>query len=205
VVTRPIKGFDELAKLSKQEWALYQKSRAYFWYKVATRQSTVRERVSRTEKKQLLFVIVDCSGSMDSGERIAKACGIVMNRLKAVMAGEAELYFSFFDSALKKVYHAGTPEEAKALAEKVRTSNFSGGSTSIDSAMKQAQKKIEEIVAEGATYRPELVVITDGDDKISSKPADFAGTKVHAFVVEESNKALTDLAIKTGGVGRNNF
>ena len=65
------------------------------------------------------------------------------------------------------------------------------------------ENKIEEIVAEGATYRPELVVITDGDDSISLTVKDFQGTKVHAFMVECSNKVLTDLAVKTGGVGVN--
>ena len=93
VITRSINGFDELSKLSKSEWATYQTSRSYFWYRVAGKQARVRERVINIEKKQLLFIMVDCSGSMDSGNRIAKACGILMNRLKAVISGEAELYF----------------------------------------------------------------------------------------------------------------
>lgn len=205
VITRSINGFDELSKLSKSEWAHYQTNRSYFWYRVASKQARVRERVVNIEKKQLLFIIVDCSGSMDSGKRIAKACGILMNRLKSVITGEAELYFSFFDTELLEVYSVKTPEEAKSLMETLRNKNFSGGSTSIDSAMKQAKAEIDKIIAEGSTYRPELVVITDGDDSISSTAKDFAGTKVHAFVVEESNNKLTDLAKATGGVGINKF
>ena len=205
VITRSIKGFDELSKLSKPEWANYQTSRSYFWYRVAGKQAKVRERVVTIEKKQLLFIMLDCSGSMDNGKRIAKACGILMNRLKAVIAGEAELYFSFFDTKLVEVHCVKTPEEAKALMEKVRSKNFSGGSTDINAAMKEAKAKIDEIIAEGATYRPELVVVTDGDDTISSTAKDFAGTKVHAFVVEENNKALVDLAKATGGVGIEKF
>lgn len=205
VITRPIKGFDELSKLSKPEWASYQTSRSYFWYRVAGKQAKVRERVVTIEKKQLLFIMVDCSGSMDSGNRIAKACGILMNRLKAVIAGEAELYFSFFDTELVRVYSVKTPEEAKALMETMRNKNFSGRSTNIDGCMRQAKAEIEKIIAEGATYRPELVVVTDGDDNISSTAKEFAGTKVHAFVVEERNPKLIDLAKATGGVGIENF
>lgn len=205
VITRSIKGFDELSKLSKSEWVSYQTSRSYFWYRVAGKQARVRERVVTIEKKQLLFIIVDCSGSMDSGNRIAKACGILMNRLKAVISGEAELYFSFFDTKLLKVYSVKTPEEAKSLMETLRNKNFSGWSTNIDGCMKQAKAEIDKIIAEGATYRPELVVVTDGDDTISSTAKDFAGTKVHAFVVEERNPKLTDLAKATGGVGIENF
>lgn len=205
VITRSINGFDELSKLSKSEWAAYQTSRSYFWYRVAGKQARVRERVITIEKKQLLFIMVDCSGSMDSGNRIAKACGILMNRLKAVIAGEAELYFSFFDTELVKVYSVKTPEEAKSLMETLRNKNFSGRSTNIDGCMKQAKAEIDKIIAEGATYRPELVVVTDGDDTISSTAKDFAGTKVHAFVVEERNPKLVDLAKATGGVGIENF
>lgn len=205
VITRSINGFDELSKLSKSEWASYQTSRSYFWYRVAGMQARVRERVITIEKKQLLFIMVDCSGSMDSGNRIAKACGILMNRLKAVIAGEAELYFSFFDTELVKVYSVKTPEEAKSLMETLRNKNFSGRSTNIDGCMKQAKAEIDKIIAEGATYRPELVVVTDGDDTISSTAKDFAGTKVHAFVVEERNPKLVDLAKATGGVGIENF
>lgn len=205
VITRSINGFDELSKLSKSEWASYQTSRSYFWYRVAGKQARVRERVITIEKKQLLFIMVDCSGSMDSGNRIAKACGILMNRLKAVIAGEAELYFSFFDTELVKVYSVKTPEEAKSLMETLRNKNFSGCSTNIDGCMKQAKAEIDKIIAEGATYRPELVVVTDGDDTISSTAKDFAGTKVHAFVVEKRNPKLVDLAKATGGVGIENF
>lgn len=205
VITRSINGFDELSKLSKSEWASYQTSRSYFWYRVAGKQARVRERVITIEKKQLLFIMVDCSGSMDSGNRIAKACGILMNRLKAVIAGEAELYFSFFDTELVKVYSVKTPEEAKSLMETLRNKNFSGRSTNIDGCMKQAKAEIDKIIAEGATYRPELVVVTDGDDTISSTAKDFAGTKVHAFVVEVRNPKLVDLAKATGGVGIENF
>lgn len=205
IISRSINGFDELSKLSKSEWASYQNSRSYFWYRVAGKQATVRERVITREKKQLLFIIVDCSGSMASGNRIAKACGILMNRLKAVISGDAELYFSFFDSGLHEVNNVKTPEEAKALMEKMRSNNFSGGFTNIDGAMKQSKAKIDEIIAEGATYHPELVVITDGDDSVSSMAKDFAGTKIHAFVVETKNPQLTNLAKATGGVGIENF
>ena len=89
--------------------------------------------------------------------------------------------------------------------ETMRRSNFSGRSTNIDGCMKEAKAEIDKIIAEGETYKPELVVVTDGDDNISSTAKDFAGTKVHAFVVEESNPKLVELARATGGVGVEKF
>lgn len=124
-----------------------------------------------------------------------------MNRLKAVIAGEAELYVRLFDTSLYQEYHAGTPEEAKELIKHFTEKNYSGGSTDISGCARSAQKRIEEIITSGATYKPELVVITDGDDSIDLKISDFKGTKMHAFVVECSNTKLCELAKATGGVG----
>ncbi|MEZ4103972.1 MAG: hypothetical protein R3B60_01665 [Candidatus Paceibacterota bacterium] len=200
---RPIAHMGELSKLGSAEWALRQATPSYFLYRAATEQLAVRERVVTIERKQLLYIIIDCSGSMGSGNRIYKAGGILMNRLKAVIEGEAELYVRLFDTELKEEYHASTPAEAKELIRHFTNKNYSGGSTDISGCSRAAQKRIEEIVSEGATYRPELVVVTDGDDKIDLTTKDFMGTKVHAFVVETSNDSLCNVAQATGGVGIN--
>ncbi|OQA03213.1 MAG: hypothetical protein BWY68_00803 [bacterium ADurb.Bin400] len=196
---RPMKHLGEIGRIPQSEWAL---PRPYRMYRHITGQTSVRERCTRIEKKQLLYIIIDCSGSMSSGKRIYKAGGILINRLKAVIAGEAELYVRFFDSSLKQEHHASTPEEAKALVKKFTEANYSGGNTAIAACTKAAHERIEEIMREGAVYRPELCVITDGDDDTSSlKLSDIPGTKLHAFVVECQNKHLAELARRSGGVG----
>lgn len=201
---RPIRHTGELNKIEKSYWAIRQQSKSYFDYLAVTGGIPVRERVTTIEKKQLLYIIIDCSGSMGQGKRIFKAGGILMNRLKAVIAGEAELYVRLFDTSLKTEYHAGTPAEAKELIKHFTEKNYSGGSTDISGCARSAQKRIEEIIANGATYRPELVVITDGDDSIDLKATkDFPGTKMHAFVVDTANNALCEVAKATGGVGVN--
>ncbi len=202
---RPIAHLGELNKINKSCWATRQASPAYFMYQAVTGALPVRERVKTIEKKQLLYIIIDCSGSMGSGQRIFKAGVILMNRLKAVIEGEAELYVRLFDTSLKAEHHAGTPAEAKELIRHFTEKNYSGGSTDISGCARTAKTRIEEIIAAGATYRPELVVITDGDDRISLTTKDMTGIKMHSFVVECANKALTDLAIATGGVGINNL
>ncbi len=199
---RPIAHFGEMSRLVKTEWAL---PSAYRNFRMVTHASQVRERVTTIEKKQLLYIIIDCSGSMGSGQRIFKAGGILMNRLKAVIDGEAELFVRLFDTSLKEEHHASTPAEAKELIKHFTEKNYSGGSTDISGCARSAKGRIDEIIAGGVTYKPELVIITDGDDSINLTTKDFAGTKVHAFVVECSNSALTDLAVKSGGVGINNL
>lgn len=200
---RPMKHLGEIGRIPQAEWAL---PRPYRMYRHITGQTPVRERCTRIERKQLLYIIIDCSGSMGSGQRIYKAGGILMNRLKAVIEGEAELYVRLFDSDLKQEHHAATPQEAREVMKYFTERNFSGGSTDIPGCAKAAQKRIDEIIAEGAHYRPELVVITDGDDDTTSLSAhDFPGTKLHAFVVECRNQHLTKLAERTGGVGVENM
>jgi hypothetical protein len=202
VRSRPIKHFGEMNRMAKSEWALPSVYRAF---RIVTHAATVRERVSREEKKQLLYIIIDVSGSMKDGDRISKAGGVLMNRLKAVVNGEAEIYVRYFDSELYEEHFARTAKEAKDLMELFRQKNFSGRSTRISDCSKVAVKRIEEIVAEGKTTKPELVVVTDGDDTITHAKEDMKGVKLHAFVVERSNSRLTDLALETGGVGINNL
>ncbi len=198
VRVRPIAHLGEINRLQKSEWAL---PSVYRTYRLVSRAAMVRERVRREKKQQLLYLICDCSGSMGGGQRIAKAGGVLMNRLKAVVAGEAQMYVRFFDSRLYEEHFASSPAEAKELIRRFEAKNFSGGSTNIDGCAREAQARIEEIVAEGKVTRPELVVVTDGDDTVKLTTEDLKGTKLHAFVVGGQNPALTDLAIKSGGVG----
>jgi len=194
---RPIAHMGEMSRLVKTEWAL---SSTYRNYRMLTHASMIRERVNTIERKQLLYIIIDCSGSM-GGQRIYKAGGILMNRLKAVITAEAELYVRLFDTSLKEEYYASTASEAKELIKHFTEKNYSGGSTDISACAREAQKRIEGIIAEGSNYKPELVIITDGDDNIDLKSNDFKGTKIHAFVVDCSNNRLCELAKATGGVG----
>lgn len=196
---RPMKHLGEIGRIPQSEWAL---PRTFRMYRHVTGQTSVRERCTRIERKQLLYLIIDCSGSMGSGQRIYKAGGILMNRLKAVIEGEAELYVRLFDTSLKQEHHAGTPEEARALMKYFTERNFSGGGTDIPGCVKAAQKRIVEIIASGATYRPELCVITDGDDDTKSLSLkDIPETKLHSFMVECGNPHLAELARRSGGVG----
>lgn len=202
---RPIKGVDELAKIKQASFTL---PKSILLLKAATGALQVRERGEWEVKKQILYLICDCSGSMDKGNRIKTALGIVMNRIKAVMKGDAELIFRFFDSSLKEEKKIFDREEAKKIFPEISESgNFSGGSTAIASCAKQAAERIRQIQEEfKGLDRPELVIITDGDDDCSSlNKKDFEGIRVHAFVVEKNNRELTDFAESTGGVGIGNL
>jgi uncharacterized protein with von Willebrand factor type A (vWA) domain len=144
---------------------------------------------------------------MRSGKRHWKATGVVMNRLKAVLSGDAEVWVSLFDTSLGRVRHAATPAEARELIAEFARGNFTGGGTDIAAAVKAAHAFIEEKMKAGeALYRPEIVVLTDDDTSAGNvRPAEIPGTRVHGFAMETRNPALVKLAEATGGVGLDNF
>lgn len=204
---RPIKSLSELPKVSKTAWAMRQEAPTHFLYKAVSGQLQVRERITRNERKQAIFILLDGSGSMDSGKRHWKATGVVMNRLKAVLSGDAEVWLSVFDTKLGKVQHAGTPAEARELIKKFADNNYSGGGTDITESVKAAHTFMETEIKKGAAlYRPEIVVLTDEDTSVSGlRKTDIPGTRVHGFAMEVSNPSLVAFAKSTGGVGIDKF
>jgi hypothetical protein len=203
---RPMKNLGELARVSKSAWAARQQNPNYFLYQAITGQLAVRERVTQVERKQALFILIDGSGSM-RGSKHWKATGVVMNRLKAVLSGDAEVFVSVFDTSLGRVDRASTPEEARAVIKKFAAGNFKGGGTDISGCTKAAHKYMEELITNGeALYRPEIVVLTDEDSSVQGlKRSDLPGTRFHGFAMEVKNKSLVDFAKSTGGVGIDKF
>jgi uncharacterized protein with von Willebrand factor type A (vWA) domain len=201
VQRRQMESFNEVSKVDKSNWALYQEAPILFWQKILSREMMVRERIVRSRKKQLLYMLIDVSGSMDSAERIGTACGILMNRLKAVIAGDAELYYRFFDGDVYQEYEARTKDQAREAMKRVLTKNFSGGSTSIDKALKAGIQAVNRRTKDGSLVKPHIVVVSDGCDEISVGKEDLGNTVLHAFLCGGSNEALTSLAKRSAGVG----
>lgn len=203
---RPIKNLGEMSRVSPRAWATRQQAPGYFLYQAVSRQLPVRERVTRVERRQAIFILVDGSGSMN-GQKHWKATGVVMNRLKAVVSGDAEVYLSVFDNNLGDVHRASSPEEARELIRQFVDNNFSGGGTNIAAAVKVAHDFIEEKINGGAAlYRPEIVVLTDEDSSIKGlAKSSIPGTRVHGFAMSVSNPSLVAFARSTGGVGVEKF
>lgn len=204
--TRPIRGLSELARVNKSAWATRQQSPTYFLYQAVSGQLPVRERVTRLEKKQAIFILVDGSGSM-KGKKHWKATGVVMNRLKAVLSDDAEVFVSVFDTTLGNVSRASTPDEGRSLIKSFAKGNFRGGGTEIAACVKAAHKYLEDLIDKGELlYRPEVCVLTDEDSSVQGvKKSDLPGTTVHGFAMEVANPALVAFAKSTGGVGIDKF
>lgn len=204
--TRPIESVAELPRLVANAWALNEVDEDLFWLKAVRGELDVREKVTRQEKKQAIFLLLDGSGSM-KGRKHWKASGIIMHFLKAAAKGDCVVWLSVFDTQLSKVEKAETPEEAKALIKQFLTGNYSGGGTDIGSTVKAAHAFLEKEIASGAAlWRPEIVVLTDEDTSFSScTPRDVRGTTVHGFAMEVANPGLVKWAQSCGGLGIDRF
>ena len=198
VRSRPIENPNEINKLTSAEWSNPEYLRMF---RIASRQAQIRERVSIIEKKQLLYMLIDSSGSM-SGDRIHIAGGVLMNRLKAVVKGEAEVFIRFFDGEVYEEHHASNAEEAQKLMEFFEKKNFSGGSTRIAKALRTARDTIKDKMSKDEVYvLPEIVIVTDGEDDLRElKARDFKPTVVHSIIIENDSKELADFSRATGGI-----
>lgn len=202
---RPIRHIGELGRVAKTAWATRQQNPSLFLYQAVAGQLPVRERVTRVVRKQAIFILVDGSGSM-KGRKHWKATGVVMNRLKAVLSGDAEVFVSVFDTNLGKVERATNATEARALIKKFADGNFTGGGTDIAVSVRAAHKYVaDEIAKGGMLYRPEICVLTDEDSSVGFTPSQIPGTKVHGFAMEVKNPALKKACLATGGVGVDEF
>lgn len=196
---RAIKTLGEVGRLVTNEWTLPKTMRNY---RLASNQAVVRERGHNIEKKQLLFQITDCSGSMDQGNRVALAMGVLLNRIQAVIKGDCEMFHAFFDTGLKKLCRIEKDGAKTFLQEQARRSNFNGGGTSIQGCILQAAEYMEKELASDPTLeRPEIVVVTDGLDSVNPEKVP-RGFKVHAFICEDEgeNMGLRKLVERTGGI-----
>lgn len=200
---RRLRKYGELPRAGKRLWA---QPRRYRNYLLARKQVLVRERVRRDARKQLVGVLVDCSGSMDRGSRIHLALGVLLNRLEAAARGQAEVWFQFFDDRLRgPLRHAHDLPSARECLEIASENNYNGG----DTAIQACTIRFAELLAEKDGRRPEIIVVTDGDDRVDSEALAARvrelGFTLHAFIVERSNADLAQAARATGGLALDRF
>jgi hypothetical protein len=196
---RPIKDLSEFHKIAPHDLALRSRNRTLFNYMAITGKLMVTERLKRIRRKQLIFMLTDGSESM-KGRKHLKSTGYVMNRLKSVLTGDAEIWLSVFDTRMTDVLHASNEEEAIEMMKKYREGDFTGGGTNIGASVLAAHLYILKLLEAGNMYRPEIWVLTDNDSSIRTiSPEDVKGTRVHGLAFESDNDALETFCKATGG------
>lgn len=198
---RRMKSYDELRKIRKRRWAEFKFQKDLFWLKLANKEFDIRERLTKECKKQIVFLLIDSSGSMNSGERFQKALGVLLNRIKAVKRKEAEVYFALFDTKIHEIHEVINEEDCeKALA--LIKKKPSGGGTYTDRAIKAAIEFINNKLERKDLLKPELIVITDEDGSVSNiTKNNLNNVKIHGITVTDyGNQYLKKLAESNQGM-----
>ncbi len=201
IAWRGITDLSELPRIPQADFALPPN---LLKAKAAMGDLSTRAPHTRRAKKQLLFLVIDGSGSMlDSGATSAsRAAGVALNRLWAVIEGDAEVYVRFFDGTLRqKEYHAFDAASAHELMQIVTSPlQYRGGTTEFNSTLRASAERVQALMNEGQLREPELVLVTDGKANVPGISA-LQGVKMHVVQVgPEEVTELSDLARQSGGV-----
>ena len=203
VRNRVMNNYGELARIKSEQYAQKVTMPKIFNYRTVTNQYMIRERGKFLEKKQLLYVLVDCSGSMteDGHSRINMAAGILVNRLMAVAKGDATVYWRFFDTVAHECTFVDNKEKAQQSISKIlEQENYDGGGTNFDVALNTAVEHIESLKESVKFAKPEIFMVTDGGCSCHLKRDDLKGIKLHAGIVaSEYPRDLHNLVSATGG------
>jgi len=146
---------------------LYQRLLPGFNLKFAMKDLTVNIPVDRTEHKQKIIIMLDGSGSMCDETKQLWVCSILMDRMKYVIKGEAEIYFSYFVTSFEKFVHIKNKEDVLDFWKKVYCQRPNGGTTKVGELIQQVErdvsnKKLHNLDIDLSEERPEVLIINDG-------------------------------------------
>ena len=177
-----------------------------FEEKFISKRLMVNERVSSVSKKQILVFLIDDSGSMNAMTKKSWVKALLMNRVDAVLKGQAVLYINKFVSTYRtsfwmKVSNAAEVEDVLKNFRSYFT--FGGGSTNIEGSLR---KCIDEIKTgklgkhnlEGE--RPQICVMNDGQDEIDTKYKPEIIT--HGFILGSNCNDMKKMCENSGGIYR---
>lgn len=154
----PMRSFSEINKITPPQYSLPDE---IFYTKLIKKELLVTRYYERVHKPKTFSMLIDVSGSMEEKLKsgyskaeyaIASAIALLQNALK----GANKVIIRFFDENPYEPI-VGTPKE---IIQKLLECPFSGGGTSIDNALKEADKDNAD----------EIILITDGEDDVTFTP-----------------------------------
>jgi len=199
---RRMKSLGEMSHLRASAYAFLRTQPRLFRHKLLNNAFTVRERGINRDYKQLLYVLVDGSGSMQ-GVRVAMASGALLNRLRSVVKGDAQLYYRMFDGSPGPEHEALDPKGGfEAVKYVLEGHTYSGGGTDIDYALKEAVKSITQKMEDNPDLvKPEILLVTDGEDSVCTTVEELQGITCHAIMCQTgTHDTARKLCRETGGI-----
>lgn len=181
---------------------MYQRLLPNFASKLITKDLVVDVHVDKSEHKQKIIILLDYSGSMNETSKQEWVVAIMLDRLRYVIKGEAELFFSYFlhNPESMKFTHVYDRETAIDFWSTFST-RPSGGETRLGAMV----DKIGKDIANGFLHnlnidlskdRPEILAINDGNDTVKTTSFTYKTNAISLFL---ENSELRDLCIANKG------
>jgi hypothetical protein len=142
--------------------------------KADKKQLNVKQHLKEEKNRQLLYLLIDNSISMDgqfpgaanmmfSRGTMASVFGIALCR--HVLSEGGIVYLRFFATAITSLHEAESMEDFKTLENILAKASYTGSGTKILRALSAAAKDIEEGKKKGLKIaKSEILLITDGED-----------------------------------------
>jgi hypothetical protein len=195
-----IKSIAEITKVAASQHALPDQ---VFDAKLNKKELIKNQHLSKNNKKQLLYLLIDASGSMaraidgtDKGllTRASLASTLGMALTKKVMGDGGWVYLRFFAGCPGSLITAKSKEDTEYVCLKLALANYNGGGTCIESAIRAAAKDISE--AKDELARAELLMITDAEDSVNVTSIKNVLKKVELNVLDVAGKAVSTVGYK---------
>jgi hypothetical protein len=163
-----IRGIHELPKVAPSQHALPDE---VFDAKLAHKSLVKNQHRQPDKKKQLLYVLLDSSGSMSTwlggNQNSLLTRGTLASVLTMALARKIKreggiLFVRFFEGSPGPLIAAREADQFDALSTQISLGNYNGYSTDILSAIRVAVSDIEQASDELA--KAEILVVTDCDD-----------------------------------------
>jgi len=183
---------------------LYQRLMPNYQHKLITKDLVFNAPININENKQKIIILLDYSGSMSSGDKQDWVVTILADRLRYVMKGEAEIFFSYYlyEISFLNFTHIHDRDSALEFWKKFSTSP-SGGDTAIGKminhiAQEIPQKKLHNLDIDLSKEKPEVLIIHDGQDSVKTSHFDYKSNAI--TMLDGVNEELKKVCIETKGM-----
>lgn len=158
--------------------------------------------VKTSEKKQVLIMLIDMSGSMNHTSKQLWVNALLIDRFRYVLKGEAEIYVSGFVSSTSQLNFMHIKNATDVENFWKNWSNYPGGGQTDMGRMVNyiseeiKLKRLHNLKVDLSHSKPEILIINDGQDRVGHDSFPY---KVNAISLMEFSEELKNLCVATGG------
>lgn len=180
----------------------YQRLLPNYKIKLLHKDLIIKAHVDRSVLKQKMIMIVDYSGSMNNKEKQEWVLALLVDRMRYVLKGEGELFFSYFTSAPTSLSFTHI-HDRKTVFDFWKTYKTSPNACGTDVGRivsyignQVSGGKFHNLDVNLSKDKPELLVVNDGQDSIKTSAFTY---KTNAVTLMQDNTELKDLCKANSG------